>query len=81
MTLQSRWSPPVAIDPLLLAGAPSVVVDSMQLLFGGRIGWCPDTTPLENIEVFKGLASGSDVAVTVELETPFLFVVPLVEGE
>jgi len=53
----------------------------MQLLFGGHIGWCPDTTPLGNIEVFKGLASGSDVAVTVELETPFLFVVPLVEGE
>ena len=30
---------------------------------------------------FEGLVSGSDVAVTVELETPFLFVVPLVEGE
>jgi len=27
------------------------------------------------------LASGSDVAVTVELETPFLFIVLLVEGE
>ena len=81
MTLQSRWLPPVAIGPLLLAGAPSVVVDSMQLLFGRHVGWCPDTTPLGNIEVFKGLASGSDVSVTVELETPFLFVVPLVEGE
>ena len=52
-------------------GAPSVVVDSMQMLFGRHIGWCPaaGTTPLESIEVFK---AGSDVAVTVELENPFL---------
>ena len=27
------------------------------------------------------MASGSDVAVKVELKIPFLFVVPLVEGE
>ena len=60
------------------AGALSVVVDSMQMLFGRRVGWCPGITPFGHIE---GLASGSDVAVTVEPETPFLFVVPLVEGE
>ena len=59
-------------------GALSAVVDSMQMLFGRRVGWCPGITPFGHIE---GLASGSDVAVTVELETPFLFVVPLVEGE
>ena len=51
------------------------------MLFGRHVGWCPGTTPLMNIEVLKGLASGSDVAVTVELKIPFLFVVPLVEGE
>jgi len=62
-------------------GAPSVVVDYMQLLFGRHISWWPGTTPLWSILRFEGLASGSDVAVTVELETPFLFVVPLVEGE
>ena len=28
-------------------GAPSVVVDSMQMLFGGHVGWCPGTTLLE----------------------------------
>jgi len=57
-------------------GAPSVVVDSMQVLFGRHlIVWYPDTTPLGNIQ---GLAFGS---VTVELETPLVFVVPLVEGE
>ena len=60
-------------------GAPSVVVDFMQMLFGRHVGWCPGTTLLVNIEVLK--ASGSDVAVTVVLETPFLFVVPVVEGE
>jgi len=57
-------------------GAPSVVVDSMQVLFGRHlIVWYPDTTPLGNIE---GLVFGS---VRVELETPLVFVVPLVEGE
>ena len=40
----------------------------------------PGTTPLMNVEV-EGLESGSDFAVTVELKAPFLFVVPLVEGE
>ena len=59
-------------------GASSVVVDSMQLLFGRHVGLCPGTTPLMN---FEGLPFGSDVAVPAELETPFLFVVPLVEGE
>ena len=39
----------------------------------------PRHQALVNIEVLK--ASGSDVAVTVVLETPFLFVVPVVEGE
>jgi len=51
-------------------GALSVVVDSMQMLLGRRVGWCPGITPFGHIE---GLASGSDVAVTVEPETPFLF--------
>ena len=59
-------------------GAPSVVDDSMQMLFGRHVGWCPGTSPLVNIEV---LASGSYVGVTVEFETPFLFIVPPVEGE
>ena len=61
-------------------GAPSVVVDSMQMLFGRHVGWCPaaGTTPLVNIEVLK---AGSDVALTVEFETPFLFIVPLVKCE
>ena len=27
--------------------APSVVVDSMQILFGRQVGLCPGTTPLE----------------------------------
>ena len=48
----------------------------MRMLFGRLVGWCQGATPFGHIE---GLASGSDVAVTVELETPFLFVVPLVE--
>jgi len=34
-------------------GASSVVVDSMQLLFGRRVGWRPGITPLENIEVLR----------------------------
>ena len=47
-----------------VTGAPSVVVDSVQMLFRHH-----------------AMASGSDVAGTVELQTPFLFVVPLFEGE
>jgi len=48
------------------------------MLFGRHVGMCPGITPLVNI---GGLESGSGVAVTVELETPFVFVVPLLEGE
>jgi len=47
------------------------------MLFGRHAGLCPGITPLGNI---GGLESGNGVAVTVELETPFVFVVPLLEG-
>ena len=40
-------------------GAPSVVVDSMQMLFGSHVGWCPGTTPLGNIEVLKAWCLGA----------------------
>ena len=52
----------------------------MQILFGRHVGWfqAAGNTSLEYIKVLK---AGSDVALTVELETPFLFVVPLVQGE
>ena len=54
----------------------------MQMLFGRLVDWCPSTTPLENIEVLKAWRLGAiDVAVRVEPETPFLFVVSLVQGE
>ena len=46
----------------------------MQMLFG-IVGLCPGTTPLGKIE---GLTV---TVVTAELETPFVFVVPLAEGE
>ena len=44
--------------PPLVGGAPSVVVDSMQLLVGRYTGWCPDTTPLENIKPLKAWRLG-----------------------
>ena len=67
--------------PFVSSGRPSATDDFVQILYSRHVGWCTGTTPLGNIEVFEGLASGSDVSMTVELETPFLFVVPLVEGE
>ena len=48
------------------------------MLFGRHVGLCPGITPLGNM---GGLESGSGVAVTVELEDPFVFAVPLLEGE
>jgi len=71
MALASSGKPSTAVTS-------SVAVGSMQMPFGRHVGLCPGTTPLMN---FECLAFGSDVAVPVELETPFLFVVPLVEGE
>ena len=43
-------------------GAPSLVVDSMQVLFGRHVGWFQARS-------FECLASGNNVAVTVEFET------------
>ena len=61
-------------------GAPSVVVDSMQMLFGRHVGWCPlhhYTSPLGNkISRLDVWERGFD-----ELGSPFLLVVHLVEGE
>ena len=56
--------------PPLVGGAPSVVVDSMQLLVGRYTGWCPDTTPLENIKPLKAWRLG-------DKEDAFLFVLSL----
>ena len=66
-------------------GAPSFVVHSIHVHTVGRhVALCPATSLLGNIKFWRLGARGfdkEDVAVTVELETPFLFVVPLVEGE
>ena len=42
-------------------GASSVVVVSIQMLFGidTKVGWCPGTTPLMNIEVLKDWRLGA----------------------
>ena len=61
--------------PLVSSGRPSatcassVLVDSMQILFSRDAGWCQAP---RRLGVLKFWASGSDVAVSVELETPFL---------
>ena len=79
---QRRTLPADHESPNYANGAPSVVADPMQMLFGRLVDWCPGTTPLENIEVLKAWRLGAiDVAVRVEPETPFLFVVSLVQGE
>jgi len=56
-------------------GAPSVVVDSMQILFGRHVGWY--TSPLGN----KISRLGVWERGFEELGTPFLLAVHLVEGE
>ena len=71
-------TPLASSDRPSATAVPSVVVDSMKMLFGKHVCWSPRTKLLGNIE---GLASGSDVAVTVEIETPFLLVVLMVKGE
>ena len=58
-------------------GTPSIVFGSK--MFSRPVDWRPVTTLRGEDEKFEGLASWSDT-VTVELETPFLFVVHLVEG-
>jgi len=58
-------------------GTSSIVFDSK--MFCRHVDWRLVTTLRGEYEKFEGLASGSDT-VTVELETPFLFVVHLVEG-
>jgi len=42
-----------------VTGAPSVVVDSMQMLFGNHVGSYPGTTPLEGIKVLKAWRLGA----------------------
>jgi len=60
-------------------GAPSGVVDPMQMSFGVQTHrLLPQHHATWEYLMIK---SGSKVAVTVELETPFLLLVPLVEGE
>jgi len=53
----------------------------MQMLFGKHVCVFPEPSRSGILNGFEGSASGSDVAVTVELETPFLLVIPLVKGE
>ena len=72
-SFQCRWSPPVG--PLQLA---LLILLYLQMLYGSLES--PGSTPLRNTEGWKDWLLGV-IAVTVELKTPFLFVVPLVEGE
>ena len=55
------------------------------MLFGKHVGWCSDATPLGNtvrrLGVLEQRFDKEEAAVTVELETPFLLLVYLVEGE
>jgi len=42
---------------LSATGVPFVVVDSMQLMFDGHVGWCPDTTPHGGDLKFEGMVA------------------------
>ena len=56
-------------------GAPSVVVDSRQMLFGKHVGWCSDATPLGNtvrrLGVLEQRFDKEEAAVTVSLRLHF----------
>jgi len=49
--------PLASSDRLSATGVPSVVVDSMQLMFDRHVGWCPDTTPHGGDLKFEGLGA------------------------